>query len=61
LPRRRAAVFALERADFRNIPFDDELAIAKAERALPPRGADIRRYGGNSHNASANTASIGAS
>jgi membrane protein DedA with SNARE-associated domain len=32
--------------------------LAKAERALPRRGADIRCYSGSSHNASANTASV---
>jgi membrane protein DedA with SNARE-associated domain len=36
--------------------------VAKAERALPRRGADnISCYSGNSHNASANTARISAS
>jgi hypothetical protein len=34
--------------------------LAKAERALPRRGADIRCYSGSSHNASANTASVSA-
>jgi hypothetical protein len=34
--------------------------LAKAERALPRRSADIRCYIGSSHNASANTASVSA-